>query len=1417
MALPFHPVTTAWFQRTLGQPTDVQLRAWPTIAAGGHVLVTAPTGTGKTLAAFLVGLDRLLAGPWPSGGLRLLYVSPLKALNNDIRRNLLTPLAELRRDFEAAGHLPPAIEVMVRSGDTPEDERRRLRRRPPEILITTPESLNILLTQKGSAALFAGLEAVIVDEIHAVVGSKRGTALLVALERLADVAGEFQRIGLSATVNPVERVAQALGGFDSAGARQVTLVASPASKAYDVRVVLAEKNPDPETGKVYWESLALDLRKRVRERDSTLIFTNSRRSCEKLARLMNENQDELVAYSHHGSLSKEIRLEVESRLKDGELRALVATNSLELGIDIGDLDEVILAQTPRTASSAIQKVGRAGHRTGEVSRARLYPSHGVDFVEAAVILRCIRDQTVEPVVIPEGPLDVLAQSLLSMLCPQAATDDELFGLVRRAWPYRNLDRRVFDLVMDQLAGRYEGTRLTELKPRIHRGEDGLWRAAENVAFLLYSSGGTIPDRGYFALRDRRTGAPLGELDEEFVWERALGDRFALGAQVWKITAMNEQAVEVEPVDAPPHIIPFWKAEEQDRSWFLAEKLGLFLQEADRALDENQAAWKQRLVAEGFEGEAADRLVTALLRQKTAVGALPHRYRLVIERVMAAGGGAADRPEADQYVLHTFWGARLNRPWAFALAQAWEDRYGYALETYPGDDQILILVPPEAGLDEALALVTPEALEGLLRRRLETTGYFGARFREGAGRALLLPRAGFGKRMPLWHSRMKAKRLFDAVSRYPDFPIVLEAWRQCLKDEFDLEALRDRLDEVASGRIEVFRYQTVTPSPFTEGLLWRQVNAKMYDDDQPTSRRGASVGDDLWTSLLAEERPAILRANQADWEARWNRTAPGYAPETEAEAEDLLEVRIALTEAEWDDVGRAVIRDHGGGSARWWPEVPVVRRGGLVLHPRVAEGWNQPEGLWPRWLEGRGPVSVASMALGWGQSIGRVEAWVHDEVAARRCVAGLLTEGATETEVCRTDVWESLVRRQKRARTQAAVRRPVEELPGFLAQWQGLVEPAAGTAVLKARVGQLLGLSLPAGHWESVVVPVRSPATGSADWDRLFTDEGLSWYGTGTKQIALGFPDDAPAWVPQALSPDDAPEDLFGPAASSTLPDLAARTGLSTAALTARLWNLAWKGAASTTTWGPVRHGLQSDFAFDPGTEPGRSGRGLQRWSAARSSAGTWTPWRPPSSPADPVARLESTRRLARQALDRYGILFRSLLSRELPAFQWRNLFPALRLMELSGEVVGGLFWDGLAELQFALPEALAARETPAVAGLCWLQHAQDPSSVCGLGLGGQSRLPRRSEGTWLWWQASTLVAVVSGQGRRWELLEPSWGTEPGFADLLRRQSEVFWRSGALRWTLEEIDGVPAAESPQAGIFTAAGFQIHGDKLLLWKR
>jgi ATP-dependent helicase Lhr and Lhr-like helicase len=585
----FHPLIRRWFTESLGAPTPVQLRTWSEVRQGRHVLVTAPTGSGKTLAAFLWAINQLLTGAWPRGETRVLYISPLRALNNDVRRNLIAPLEELRDCFAQAGVPFPGVQVQTRSGDTPGNERRRMLKSPPEILITTPESLNILLASKGSRHLLTGITTVILDEIHAVAGNKRGTHLITALERLVPLSGEFQRIALSATVRPLETVAEFVGGLQETNGqyrrRPVAIVRGERTKQLSLSISAPEQ-PDPGAGhgEELWPALARRFYDIIGEHNSTLFFANSRRTTEKVTRLINELAGEELAYSHHGSLSREIRLAVEERLKAGELKAIVATNSLELGIDIGRLDSVVLIQTPRSISSAIQRIGRSGHGVGEVSRGLLFPTQGMDFVAAAVLARAIAEGEIEELHPVQAPLDLLAQIILSMGLVETWDLDELYSFLKTSYPYRNLPRNQFDLVVGMLEGKYADSHVHELKPRAT-----VDRLANTIAtrpalsLLIFMEGGTIPERGYFDLRLRESGAKIGELDEEFVWERRLGDTFSLGAQVWQITEITHSAVQVVPARRTQQIIPFWRAEELDRDFYYSEKIGNFLEQCSGEL------------------------------------------------------------------------------------------------------------------------------------------------------------------------------------------------------------------------------------------------------------------------------------------------------------------------------------------------------------------------------------------------------------------------------------------------------------------------------------------------------------------------------------------------------------------------------------------------------------------------------------------------------------------------------------------------------------------------------------------------------------------------------------------------------------------------------------------------------------------
>ncbi|MHC4848381.1 MAG: DEAD/DEAH box helicase, partial [Planctomycetota bacterium] len=851
----FHPETKAWFDATYGEPTDIQTKAWPRIAEGGHVLLTAPTGSGKTLTAFLSAIDRLAHGSWEGGAVRVLYVSPLKALNRDIAINLLEPLAGLGAD----------VRVGVRSGDTDAAERRRQLKKPPEILVTTPESLNLLLSSHGGRSILHGVRCVILDEIHAVADSKRGTYLMTAVERLTELSGEFQRLALSATVKPLERMAQFVGG----PGRHVETIASDAAKRVELTVhALAEQDTPP------WPQLAVEFRAIAERNRSTLFFVNNRALSERLVRHINELGEEPIAYAHHGSLAQATRRLVEEKLKKGELKAIVATSSLELGIDIGALDEVVLVQSPRTLHSAVQRVGRAGHQVGAASVGRLYPTFGRDFVDAAVLAPLIRERHVESLSVPRAPLDVLAQVIVAMVGIEEREPDSIYRLLRGCDPYRDLSRASFDRVVAMVAGRYADSRIRELKPRIHQDpETGVLRGSSGALPLVWRSGGVIPDRGYYSLRIQGTAARLGELDEEFVWERKRGDVFALGSRNWRVESIRKNEVEVSLVDGGGAMPPFWRAEAMVRDFDLCERIGFFLE--DPQVD-----------ALEWPDEAAERLREFLQRQRAATGCdLPHRHHIVIEHPNTTTGGGDGR----QVILHAPWGGRVLRPLEIAISAAWD-----GAETFSNDDCILVTLPLGMTAAAIFQRITPENLETLLRDRLEQTGFFARRFRENAQRALLLPRRGWQERTPLWLNRMRSAQLLEAVRRYEDFPILTETWRTCLEDEFDLPRLRQLLDEVAGGQIRVTEVSTAAPSPFADGVGWRSVNQYMYADDVPI-RQSSSLSDEVLRDALQDAalRPKLDPKLTEELDSKLRRTAPGYAPQSDEEWLDHVEERILV--------------------------------------------------------------------------------------------------------------------------------------------------------------------------------------------------------------------------------------------------------------------------------------------------------------------------------------------------------------------------------------------------------------------------------------------------------------------------------------------------------------------------------------------
>jgi len=1436
----FHPLITRWFLERFGKPTDLQEKAWPAIASGEHVLLCAPTGSGKTLAAFLWSLNQLLARTWPPERTSVLYVSPLKALNYDIQRNLLGPLDELGRVFKEEKEIFPEIRVLTRSGDTPASDRRRMQRHPPEILITTPESLNLLLSSPVSRNILTSVRTVILDEIHGVAGTKRGVHLITAVDRLVPLAGDFQRIALSATIRPAAKAAEFVGGT-----RRVRIVESSLCKQYAVRI----RSPEaaPETGDSFWYPYVEKIKEIIAGNRSTLIFTNSRRLCEKITHLINLGEEKLIAYAHHGSLSREIRAEVEHKLKAGELKAIVATNSLELGIDIGALDEVVLIQSPPSLSSAIQRIGRAGHQVGEVSRATLFPTHPRDFIEAAVVASGVINQDMEALRSPECPLDVLAQIIISMVGTDVWDMDRLFEQLTLSHPYRNLPRRHFDLVLNMLAGRYAATRIRELEPRISIDRrDNTVTAKKGALQALYSSGGTIPDRGYFHLRHHETQAKIGELDEEFVWEASPGQIFTLGTQNWRIERITHNDVFVVPARSGSTAPPFWRAEECLRDFHLSERVGEFLERADDRLADPEF---QEDVARnhGMEQAALEQLIRFLRKQKEVTGRpLPHRHHLLLEWVATGPGGYP----GNQLVLHTIWGGRVNRPFAMALEVAWEVRFGREIEVYPSDDCIMLQLPHEVPGRDILSLVTSANALDLLKKKLERSGFFGARFRECAGTALLLTRRKIHERMPLWLSRLRSQRLLDAVLAYEDFPLLLEAWRTCLNDEFDLEALLRVLGEVESGALTWSEARTAFPSPMAQSLTWPQINQYMYRDDRMRSGKASRLGRDFLRDVLLVPglRPDVRTEHVAGFERKRMRLAEGYAPDTCGDLLDWVKERVLIPASEWKRLLHAMKRDHGLDEesvvapiahklVRLHPPsaaeplvaslemMPAVMSGFYGSGCKVAvdslqEGSPLPDqrldveesseetltSLLSNWLSFYGPVMPSFVREALGVEADRLERAVQDLIDADRVLAGSLVRDSEEFFWCDGENLGILLRLARAEARPLFEALDIQKLQLFLARHQGIGDSGSGRHLLCRRLEQLTGYAAPAPEWETEILPGRMKPYEPAWLDSLMQESDLAWLGFDRRRICFYFKDDLDLVLkedPQREHESEGqPETFFSdPRAKYDFSTLLQVSGLRASELAGKLWSGVWQGRISNDTFSALRRGIETNFKVAPAAGAGSPRRrgirtGFGRWKSTVPFAGNWQRITRPASGEDLVEKEERNKDRARLLLDRYGILFRELLLNESPALQWSALFRALRLMELSGEVLTGYFFRGIPGRQFISPEAFGLLQGMTGEDRIYWISATDPASLCGILLSPlKGTLPRRAAGTHLVYRGSMLVMVSHQKGKRLQIHLPP--DDPDLPSCLDFMDVMMTRKvqPLRRIVIESINKVPAGRSP----------------------
>ncbi|MEW6280976.1 MAG: DEAD/DEAH box helicase, partial [Candidatus Eremiobacterota bacterium] len=1007
--LPFGPATARWFEANFPRPTPVQEQGWPAIARGEHCLLLAPTGSGKTLAAFLGCLDRLVSQPGqsPSGqrsalpshpptGVRVLYVSPLKALVYDVERNLQAPLVGIGRAAEALGLEARLPRVDIRTGDTPERARRNQRRHPAELLVTTPESLYLMLSSAARETLKT-VETVILDEIHAVAGTKRGVHLALTLERLADNAErDPQRIGLSATVRPVDEVARFLGG-----PRPVRVVDASARPLLDLQVcvpvadmenpgeggsILAELSRGTEarepTG--FLQALYPELLRLIHEHRTTIVFVNNRGMCERMAARLNELAGDPTAElvrAHHGSVSQNQRRDMEEQLKSGQLKAIVATSSLELGIDMGAVDLVLQIASPQAVARGLQRVGRAGHQVGEVSVGRIFPKFRGDLAECAVVAREMLEGRIEPLSVPSHALDVLAQQVVSIVATRDRTVEELERLVRRAYPYRELSRDLLVSVLDMLSGRYPSTDFADLRPRLNWDrETDVLSARPGAGSLAMVNGGTIPDRGLYGVYLGPEGPRVGELDEEMAYEVRRGQNFILGTTTWRIEDITRDRVVVSPAPGEPGRLPFWKGEGPGRTVELGRALGAFLREA--GAQDDPEAW---LLQQSPLDELAARNLAAYLQEQLEVtGTLPTDRAVTVERF---------RDELGDYriCILTPFGARVHAPWAMAIEGLLSHQAGFDVQALWSDDGI-VLRAVEGEVDPEKLFPDPEEAEDLAIDQLRHTGLFASQFRENAGRSLLLPRRHPGQRTPLWSQRLKAQALLATASGYPSFPILLETYRSCLKDYFDLPALLEVLRGIRSREIRVDHVETTAPSPFARSLAFAYQAAYLYEGDTPLAERRAQalqLDRKMLRELLGHEElrqlldPGALVEVERELQLR-HRTVrhPDDLHDLLRQLGDLSQAEVAeRAPVEWlPDLRRRVAPLRLAGQTRWIAaeDAALYRDGlGAALPGGIPAVFLEPaerplETLFLRYGRTHGPFTTRDLASRFGLTDGQVE-------------------------------------------------------------------------------------------------------------------------------------------------------------------------------------------------------------------------------------------------------------------------------------------------------------------------------------------------------------------------------------------------------------------------------------------------------------
>jgi len=1358
--LPFSPATSAWFEGAFAAPTPAQIGAWEAIGRHEHTLVVAPTGSGKTLAAFLSSLDRLANLPRdddPMRRCRVVYISPLKALAVDVERNLRSPLAGIRQAAVRLGLPEPDVTVSMRSGDTGADQRRLFARRPADILITTPESLFLMLTSAAREAL-RGVDTVIVDEVHAVAATKRGAHLALSLERLDELLERpAQRIGLSATVRPIEEVATFLGG-----AAPVAVVAPPTDKTFDLRVVvpiedmsaLGEPTGDlsgaasgAERRASIWphvEERVLDL---IETHRSTIVFANSRRLAERLTARLNELANErvsgqtpaegspaqligqsgqgggvpvTVARAHHGSVSREQRSLVEEDLKAGRLPAVVATSSLELGIDMGAVDLVIQVESPPSVASGLQRVGRAGHQVGAISEGVIFPKYRGDLVECAVVAERMRDGEIESLRYPRNPLDVLAQHIVSMVAMDDLTVDDVERIARRAAPFASVPRSGLEAVLDMLAGRYPSDAFAELRPRlVWDRPTGQLTARGGAQRLAVTSGGTIPDRGLFGVflaGAEGSGRRVGELDEEMVYESRVGDVFLLGSTSWRIEQITHDRVLVTPAPGEVGRMPFWKGDAPGRPVELGKALGAFLREVSAADD---ASARARAASAGLDDWGAANLLTYLSEQRDATGSLPDDRTIVVERFRDELGDW-------RFVVHSPFGAPVNGPWALAITARLRERFGISAQSMHSDDGIVLRLPDtDADAPTAeLAVFDPGEIEAIVTDEVGSSSLFASRFRECAARSLLLPRRDPKRRTALWQQRQRANQLLQVAAEYEQFPVVLEAMRECLQDVYDLPGLVSIMRGIRSREVRIIEVETPSASPFARSLLFGYVGMFLYEADAPLAERRAqalSLDSALLAELLgtADLRELLDAEAIASIEAELQRLAADRRLTGVDGAADLLRTLGDLSAREAIERGatsadlaeleasRRAIRVRVGGDERF---IAIEDAGrfrdalGTALPVGVPEAFTEPVrdplgDLVGRYARTHGPFTIESVAnrLGLGSAV--VAATLERLRGAGRVTQGEFRPDGHGPEWCDTEVLRAIRRRSLAALRKEVEPSPVEALARFIPRWQGIGRTARGVDGLLRVIEQLAGAVVPASALETLILPTRVVDYQSAMLDELTSSGEVLWCGAGSLPGGDGWVSLAPADVAELLLPigSESADGEWHRAILEALPGAQALFFRSLAPdapedeLSAAVWDLVWEGRLTNDTIAPIRAmlGNATQSIRRPRPARVRHGRygGLARVSARPSAppsmVGRWS--RLPDPVRDPTRRAVA---IADALIDRYGILTRASVSAENVPGGFSSVYPVLKAAEESGRARRGYFVEGLGAAQFALPGAI---------------------------------------------------------------------------------------------------------------------------------